>query len=62
MLLILIKITGIAILTEFAESICKDAGEVAIAKKIEFGGSVLIMAISIPILSKLLEIILVLLP
>lgn len=61
-LLILLKITGIAILTEFAGSICKDAGEVAIAKKIELGGSVLIMAISIPILSKLLETILMLLP
>lgn len=61
-LLILLKITGIAILTEFAGSICKDAGEGAIAKKIELGGSVLIMAISVPILSELLETILMVLP
>lgn len=61
-LLILLKITGIAILTEFAESVCKDAGEVAIAKKIELGGSIIIIAISVPILSKLLETILMVLP
>lgn len=34
-LLILIKITGIAFLTEYAESICKDSGETAIASKID---------------------------
>ena len=32
---ILLKITGIAIITEFAVSICADAGEKAIASKIE---------------------------
>ena len=32
---ILLKITGIAIITEFAVSICTDAGEKAIASKIE---------------------------
>ena len=31
---ILLKMTGIAILTEFAISICKDAGENAIASKV----------------------------
>ena len=31
---LLIKITGIAFLTEFAVSICKDAGESAIATKL----------------------------
>ena len=32
---ILIKITGIAFLTEFAVSVCKDAGETAIASKVD---------------------------
>lgn len=32
-LMLLIKITGIAFLSEFAVSICKDAGETAIASK-----------------------------
>ncbi len=34
---ILFKITGIAILSEFAVSICKDMGENSIAEKIDFG-------------------------
>ena len=34
---ILLKITGIAFITEFAVSICSDAGEKAIASKIEIG-------------------------
>ena len=41
-LMILLKITGIAILTEFAVSICKDAGESAIASKVDVGGKILI--------------------
>ena len=59
---ILIKITGIAILTEFGVSICKDSGESAIASKIDFGGKVIIIAISIPIISSLLESVLKILP
>lgn len=54
---ILLKITGIAILTEFGVSICKDAGETAIANKVEFGGKIVIISISIPIISALLEVI-----
>lgn len=61
-LLILIKITGIAFLTEFGTSICKDSGETAIANKIDLGGKVLIIAISIPIISTLLETIIKILP
>lgn len=61
-LLILLKITGIAILTEFGISICKDAGEVAIANKIEFGGKIIIISISIPIISALLEVIMKIIP
>ena len=59
---ILLKITGIAIITEFAVSICADAGEKAIATKIEIGSKVIIIAISIPIISSLLELIIEILP
>ena len=55
---LLIKITGIAFLTEFAISICKDAGEGAIASKIEIGSKVVIISMSIPIISNLLEVVL----
>ena len=59
---ILLKITGIAILTEFAVSICKDSGETAIASKIDLGGKIIIVSISIPIITALLELILQILP
>lgn len=59
---LLIKITGIAILTEFAVSLCKDSGESAIANKIDIGGKIMIISISIPIISSLLETVLQVLP
>ena len=59
---LLIKITGIAFLSEFAISICKDSGESAIAGKIELGSKIIIIAMSIPIISSLLEIVLKILP
>ena len=59
---IILKITGIAILTEFAVSICQDSGESAIANKIDIGGKIMIITMSIPIISSLLEIILKVLP
>lgn len=61
-LVILLKITGIAFLTEYASSICNDAGESAIATKIDLGGKVLIIAISIPIIQALLELIIKIMP
>ena len=59
---LLIKITGIAILTEFAVSICKDSGETAIASKVDIGGKIIIVSMSIPIMAGLLETILKILP
>ena len=59
---LLIKITGIAFLSEFAVSLCKDSGEGAIASKIELGSKIIIISMSIPIISSLLEIILEILP
>lgn len=52
---ILLKITEISILTEFAVSICKDSGESAIASKIDLGGKILILSMSVPIIMSLLE-------
>lgn len=59
---ILLKITGIAFITEFAVSVCSDAGEKAIASKIEIGSKVIIVTMSIPIITSLLELIIEILP
>ena len=61
-LVLLIKITGIAFLTEFSVSLCKDSGETAIANKIDIGGKVIIISMSIPIIASLLETIIKILP
>ena len=59
---ILLKMTGIAILSEFAISICKDAGEAAISSKVELGSKAIIISMSIPIIYNLLEVVLKFLP
>lgn len=59
---LLLKITGIAILTEYAVNICKDSGENSIANKIDFGGKIIIISLSIPVISNSLEILTKLLP
>lgn len=59
---ILLKITGIAIITEFAVNICRDCNENSIASKIDFGGKILIISTSIPIISALLETLIGILP
>ena len=52
---LLIKITSISILTEFAINICKDAGENAIASKLDLGGKVIVISMSIPVISTMLN-------
>lgn len=59
---LLLKMTGIAFLTEFAINICKDSGEGALANKIEIGSKALVVSMSIPIIYNLLEVILKLMP
>lgn len=58
----ILKIIGIAYIAEFASQITKDAGQGAIASKIELGGKILILAMAIPILTVMIETILKLIP
>ena len=60
--MILIKITGIAYLSEFAVNVCKDSGEMAIASKVEVAAKIIIIGMSIPIVAALLETIINILP
>ena len=59
---LLLKITGISILVQYAVSLCKDSGESAIASKIDLGGKILIISLSIPVISTSLGMLLELLP
>lgn len=58
----ILKIIGIAYIAEFGAQITKDAGQGAIASKIELGGKVLILAMAIPILTVIIETIIDLIP
>ncbi|MCG0277608.1 MAG: stage III sporulation protein AD [Thermanaeromonas sp.] len=57
-----LKIIGIAYVGEFGAQVCRDAGENAIASKVELATKVLIMVLSIPIIVAILESIVKLLP
>lgn len=58
----ILKIIGIAYIAEFGSQVCRDAGESAVASKIEFAAKALIMVMAIPIIAAILETIMRLLP
>ena len=58
----ILKVIAIAYITEFGAQICRDAGEGAIASKVELAGKVLIMVIAIPILAALMDIMIKIIP
>ncbi len=59
---IIFKIIGVAYVSEFASGICSDAGENAIASKVELAGKMIILVISSPIIFTLFEMIVTILP
>lgn len=52
---IILKIVSISYICEFSSQICKDAGEGAIASKVELAGKILILFTSAPVMLSLLE-------
>ena len=57
-----LKIIGIAYITEFGAEVCKDAGESSIASKIELAGKVMIVVLAVPIITSLLDLIIKIMP
>ncbi len=51
----LMKIVGITYIAEFASDLCKDAGYQTIAGQIQIFGKLSVLAVSIPILTALLD-------
>lgn len=52
----IIKITGICFITQFFSEVCRDAGQNAIASKLEIAAKVLILTLTLPIISDFLDI------
>lgn len=58
----LIKIIAIGYLLEFSAGLCCDTGNPSLGDKILFGGKIVIMVMSLPIITNILNIIMELLP
>ena len=54
---IILKMVGIAYVCEFASNICKDAGYGAVASQIELAGKVSMLALGIPVLMSVIDLI-----
>lgn len=54
---IIIKVLAIAYITEFTTQLCKDAGENAIASKVELGGKIIIFCVAIPVFTSILQLV-----
>ena len=52
---VVLKVIGIAYLTQFGAKRCADAGEGAVAAKLELAGKILMMTAAAPVLTGLLE-------
>ena len=50
-------VIGVAYLAQFASDLCRDAGEGAVAGKVELAGRVLILALCLPVFAAILELI-----
>lgn len=59
---VLLKIIGIAYIAQFACEICRDAGESALASKVELGGRIMILSAALPAAISLLDMVAQLLP
>lgn len=51
-----IKVVGVAYITQFGAEILRDGGEGAIALKVEMAGKVFILGLTIPIVAEFLEV------
>ena len=57
LLKILLKIVGVGYITEFGAGILRDFGGNAVADKVTLGGKIAIVALSLPILESLLQLV-----
>lgn len=54
---IILKLVGVSYIVEFGKNVCLDSGQSSIASKIEMAGKVVIVSLSIPVITSLVELI-----
>lgn len=52
---VLLKVLGIAYITDFSAQVCRDAGENGIASKVEMAGKILIFCAALPVFTSLIR-------
>ena len=52
---VIIKSFGICVTVQTASDVCRDAGQTALAGKIEFGGKLALLLVALPLFRRLLE-------
>ena len=52
---VLLKVIGIAYLTDFSAQVCRDAGENGIASKVEMAGKIFIFYAALPVFTSLIR-------
>jgi len=57
-----LRVIGVAYMAELGSSVCADAGETAIAAKIDLGGRVIIMVLAMPVVVDIVSAVVGLLP
>lgn len=58
----LLKVGGVSLLMDFAAQSCRDAGEEGLALKTEIAGRIILISLALPVMQKLLDQIMSLLP
>lgn len=58
----ILKIVGIAYIADFGSQICRDAGENALASKIEFAAKIIVLVMAVPIIVAVLQSLIKLVP
>lgn len=53
----ILRIVGIAYIVEFGSQVARDAGEGALAAKVELGGKILILSLALPILLSVVQLV-----
>ena len=54
---VILKVLAVSYITDFTAQLCRDAGESAVASKVEMAGKVIIFCLAIPVLSAILNLV-----
>ncbi len=59
---LVIKVLGIAFIVKYGGELCRDAGEGALAAKLEMGGKIILLSLALPVIKSLFETVVSIIP